>query len=499
MATYFSRSYIPSLLLFGGISLSGLHATPATADCASSATCGVQAQNVAISEAELPFAYIPVTVRVDDNMAAEGLRHVLWHSESGTAEKNVDFVVADFYIDPFSSSWRADASDKTTDFTFNIPVYIFDDDLIEGDETFSITFTTDWREAESEYYVPPLDYYIPAITKSITVTLQDDDSLDIPPRISAKTDHFYRETEEHAIVDLTMGRAQDVPATVKVQATGGMAQKGLDYLDTVQFVTFNPGETTARAYIPLVDDLYLESNGMHYQENKDTVIVEIFDPVNARITTNQVSFTITDNEFADLNWHLWDQSYAGRYGPNDVHYEHWAKDEISATMFAGIGNYCDQKAFNYCPKDPLKHDEFAKWLGKAAKGTEYIYRRLATGNRYADVGKRDKFAHWIEEVDRLRIDRGFGATYFKPDIELSRAQVAFFSVRARYGVDYVPPAAAGIFKDVPANHWAAPYIEKLVNEGIVVNGCDRLDYFCPGKKITREVAAVWMSRLFDLL
>jgi len=183
---------------------------------------------------------------------------------------------------------------------------------------------------------------------------------------------------------------------------------------------------------------------------------------------------------------------------SDVSDSFWAKDAIDRLDNAGIAGQCNQSPREFCPQNALRHDVSAQWLVKAVKGADY-QPTPGTGSRFTDVSINSWAVDWVEEIDRLRIDRGFGAS-FRPEASLTRAQFALFLVRARYGADYSPPVATGQeFDDVPSTHWAAPYIEQLRRDGIVVNGCNgSRTSFCPTKTLNRAVAAVLLSRAFDL-
>jgi hypothetical protein len=83
--------------------------------------------------------------------------------------------------------------------------------------------------------------------------------------------------------------------------------------------------------------------------------------------------------------------------------------------------------------------------------------------------------------------------YFCPEREVTRAEVAFFIELALHGAGYVPPAATGIFSDVPVEHWAAGWIEGMVADGIT-SGCTE-GAFCPDDPVTRAQAAVFIGRI----
>jgi hypothetical protein len=74
--------------------------------------------------------------------------------------------------------------------------------------------------------------------------------------------------------------------------------------------------------------------------------------------------------------------------------------------------------------------------------------------------------------------------------------MAVFLLRAEHGSSYVPPPATGIFTDVPADYWAAAWIERLAAEGIT-GGCGNGN-FCPGVTVTRDQMAVFLVKAFNL-
>ena len=78
---------------------------------------------------------------------------------------------------------------------------------------------------------------------------------------------------------------------------------------------------------------------------------------------------------------------------------------------------------------------------------------------------------WIEALWRAGITSGCTPTDFCPNQHVTRAQLAVFLLRARHGGGHVPPAAQGAaYRDVPASHWAAAWIEQLAGEGVTF-GC----------------------------
>jgi len=74
--------------------------------------------------------------------------------------------------------------------------------------------------------------------------------------------------------------------------------------------------------------------------------------------------------------------------------------------------------------------------------------------------------------------------------------MAVFLLRAKYGAGYSPPAATGVFGDVPVEYWAADWIEQLAAKGITA-GCGGGNY-CPESPVNRDQMAVFLVRTFNL-
>lgn len=107
------------------------------------------------------------------------------------------------------------------------------------------------------------------------------------------------------------------------------------------------------------------------------------------------------------------------------------------------------------------------------------------------------YAHWawsyIEGVEDAGVTSGCGAGNFCPASSLTRAQMAVFLLKAKYGSSYTPPPCAGLFGDVACpGHWAANWVEALMAEGIT-SGCGGGN-FCPDNNVTRAHMAVFLLK-----
>jgi uncharacterized repeat protein (TIGR01451 family) len=165
-----------------------------------------------------------------------------------------------------------------------------------------------------------------------------------------------------------------------------------------------------------------------------------------------------------------------------------ARDRITA----GCGNG------DYCPDAPNTRAQMAVFLLKAKLGGDHA-PPPATGSVFLDVPASDPFAPWIEELASLGVTGGCGGGSYCPGSPVTRAQMAVFLLRTFEGSAYAPPLATGtIFGDVPANAFAAAWIEELYNRG-VTSGCQASPLlYCPGNPVTRGQMAVFLSKTFGL-
>ena len=109
---------------------------------------------------------------------------------------------------------------------------------------------------------------------------------------------------------------------------------------------------------------------------------------------------------------------------------------------------------------------------------------------FLDVPQKDIFHAFVEKAVRNRMTAGIGSGLFGRDASATRAQMAVFLLKAKYGPFYMPPAATGtVFDDVPADDRFAAWIEQLFREGIS-GGCDGGTLYCPNERMTREQMAV---------
>ncbi len=179
----------------------------------------------------------------------------------------------------------------------------------------------------------------------------------------------------------------------------------------------------------------------------------------------------------------------------DVPDSYWAKSFIERLFFAQVTGGCGGTPLNYCPEQNVTRAQLAVFILKAKYGAAYT-PPAATGTVFLDVPQGSFAAAFIEALAAEGITGGCGNGNYCPNTVITRDQMAVLLLRAEHGNSYTPPAATGLFTDVPASHWAASWIEQLVAEGIT-GGCGSNNY-CPSMPVTRAQMAVFLVTTFNL-
>jgi hypothetical protein len=167
-------------------------------------------------------------------------------------------------------------------------------------------------------------------------------------------------------------------------------------------------------------------------------------------------------------------------------------DAIITIASSGITSGCG--GGNYCPTSPVRRDQMAVFLLRSEHGSSYA--PPACTGVFADVPCPSAFADWVEQLAAEGVTSGCGGGNFCPGDSVSRAQMAVFLLKTSQGSSYTPPAATGIFGDVPAGSFAADFIEDLYGRGIT-GGCSASPLlYCPGSSVLRQQMATFLVRTF---
>ena len=166
--------------------------------------------------------------------------------------------------------------------------------------------------------------------------------------------------------------------------------------------------------------------------------------------------------------------------------------DILTVATAGITAGCG--GGNYCPASPVRRDQMAVFLLKSEHGSAYVPPDCA--GTFADVACPGPFTNWVEQLAAEGVTTGCGGGNYCPDSSVTRAQMAVFLLKTSLGSGYAPPAAAGIFNDVPTGAFAADFIEDLYNRAIS-GGCSASPLlYCPNNPVLRQQMATFLVRTF---
>ena len=180
----------------------------------------------------------------------------------------------------------------------------------------------------------------------------------------------------------------------------------------------------------------------------------------------------------------------------DVVYGDWAQSYIQRLYDAGITGGCGNNS--YCPDSAVTRSQMAVFLERGIQGSAYTPPAPGNETGFADVPVSYWAASWIKQLAADGITGGCATNLYCPESPVTRAQMAVFLLRSKYGAAYTPPAvgASTGFSDVQPDYWAAAWIKQLVAEGIT-SGCGA-DTYCPESPVTRAQMAVFLVKTFNL-
>ena len=178
---------------------------------------------------------------------------------------------------------------------------------------------------------------------------------------------------------------------------------------------------------------------------------------------------------------------------SDVSSDHWAFDWIEALSNAGLtSGYPDG---TYRPGNPVTRAEMGVFLLKGMNAGTYEPPAPDSSHPFSDIAGHWA-EDWMEELYDVGLTSGYPDGTYRPQNQVTRAEMAVFLLRAKHGAEYSPPAASGsAFSDV-AGHWAEGWIEQLAEEGITGGYPDGT--YRPNNPVTRAEMAVFLVRAFGL-
>ena len=192
-------------------------------------------------------------------------------------------------------------------------------------------------------------------------------------------------------------------------------------------------------------------------------------------------------------WGTWHANF-GFVCPSfpDVPLDHWAWKFIESIFAAGLtAGFPDG---TYGPDNPVTRAEMAVFLKKGIHGSTYT-PPAPGGGVFTDTAGHWAEA-WIEDLFDEGITAGFPDGTYRPENNVTRAEMAVFLLKAKNGSSYTPPApGGGAFTDI-AGHWAQAWIEQLASEGITSGFPDGT--YRPENTATRAEMGVFLVNTFGL-
>ena len=122
---------------------------------------------------------------------------------------------------------------------------------------------------------------------------------------------------------------------------------------------------------------------------------------------------------------------------------------------------------------------------------------LHIGESFPDVPTDHQFYSFIETLFHKGVTTGCAGGGYCPGDPVTRAQMAVFLLKSKFGSAHIPPPCAGtVFTDVPCTGGPFdPWIEELAALQIT-GGCGGTNY-CPGNTVTRQQMAVFLLKAFE--
>jgi len=119
------------------------------------------------------------------------------------------------------------------------------------------------------------------------------------------------------------------------------------------------------------------------------------------------------------------------------------------------------------------------------------------GESFPDVPTGHQFYPFIENLFHNGVTTGCAGGGYCPGDPVTRAQMAVFLLKSKFGSAHIPPPCTGtVFTDVPCTGGPFdPWIEELAALQIT-GGCGGTNY-CPGNTVTRQQMAVFLLKALE--
>jgi hypothetical protein len=174
---------------------------------------------------------------------------------------------------------------------------------------------------------------------------------------------------------------------------------------------------------------------------------------------------------------------------SDVPASSYQFDGANLLAEKGITNGCDPGLF--CPTADVTRAQMAIFIVRSVYGGDnFTYPSQPI---FSDVEPSTFGFKWIQKLSELGITNGCSTGFYCPTSSVTRAQMAVFIIRGRFGSTALfSSPSTPYFTDVPTGAFAFEWIQRMRFDGIT-NGCTTTTY-CPTNYVVRGDMAIFIMR-----
>jgi hypothetical protein len=178
----------------------------------------------------------------------------------------------------------------------------------------------------------------------------------------------------------------------------------------------------------------------------------------------------------------------------DVPPDHWAFEYIEILYQNGYVAGCSSDPLLYCPDETMSRAESAVFVERGIHGAGFLPSEPQQ-QVFTDVPLSEWYSKWAAGLwqDGYTAGCGLNPLTYCPLQEHNIAEGSVFYLRILHGQNFNPPAAVGIFVDVPIEKWYARWIEAAYAADILLP-CATEPKFraCPEDPLSRAMGAYMM-------
>jgi hypothetical protein len=178
---------------------------------------------------------------------------------------------------------------------------------------------------------------------------------------------------------------------------------------------------------------------------------------------------------------------------------------IDALYAAGLTAGCSAAPLQFCPSASMSRAQSAVFMLRGNFGSSYV--PVTPTHFFKDNWKNSPWGEgWAESMYLENLTAGCSSSPLKfcPDDILSKAQLAVFSLRLKYGISYTPPPATGtVFADMTdLGFWGTAWSEQAYADGLIPDcgtSAGGQPNFCPNALVNRGLGAYAVAKAKNLI